>query len=67
MKNIFRLRFSLGLDLYEEGYSLALPFVRGIPLRFLPAREPRDIMESWGISYSDKSLFLRWGVKYKLI
>lgn len=59
------MKLSIGLDLFEDGYKLNfLGFHWLIPIG---AREPRDVMETWGISYSEKALFLRWGTKYKII
>lgn len=62
-----RFRPSFGLCLFEEGYSLNL-FGFFVPLLFLDrwAREPHEIMESWGVSYADKSLHLNWGSRYKI-
>jgi hypothetical protein len=60
------MRFGLGLGLFEEGFSFNLlgKWVK-LPILNRYAREPRDIMESWGFSYSDKALHLRWGTKTK--
>lgn len=59
------MRVSIGLDLFEEGYKLNLC---GLYLKLpVKARDPRDIMETWGVSYSDRALFLRWANKCKII
>jgi hypothetical protein len=60
------MRLAVGLDLYEEGYKIdVLGFKIPVPVK--NPREPRDIMETWGIKYSDKALFLRWGTRCKII
>lgn len=63
-----RPRFSLGLDLFEEGYCLDF-FGFLIPLLFLDRwrREPHEIMETWGFTYVDRSLHLRWGRHCKIL
>lgn len=59
------MRIAVGLNLFQSGYELNFFGLR-MPLK-IKAREPRDMMETWGVSYLDKSLFLRWGTKYKII
>jgi hypothetical protein len=63
-----RPRLSLGLDLFKDGYCLDF-FGFLIPLVFLDrfAREPREIMESWGIRHSDRSFHCNWGSHCKII
>jgi hypothetical protein len=58
------VRISIGLDLFERGY--ALNFCKWYYYLPFKAREPRDMMETWGISVNKDSLVLRWGHKYKL-
>jgi len=54
--------FGFGLYLFEEGFSFL--FLKWFfKLRFLPRREPRDFIESWSVSYSDKAIFIYFGVK----
>lgn len=59
------MRIGIGLDLFEEGYKVNIFGLR-IPIPF-EVRDPRDIMETWGISYSEKAIFLRWGTKCKIL
>lgn len=68
--------FALELCLFGDGghYSLEIHGLRiktFIRLPFLQrwAREPKEIMESWGFSYSPEAggLHLRWGSRYKII
>lgn len=68
--------FALELCLFGDRphYSLQIHALRTklfIELPFLErwAREPAEIMESWGASYSPDAggLHLRWGAKYKII
>jgi hypothetical protein len=68
--------FALELCLFGDRphYSLAIGALRVkayIRLPFLErwAREPHEIMESWGFSYTPDAggLHLRWGAKYKII
>lgn len=54
----------LGLWLFEEGYSIGLPF--GWIGLHLKARDPRDICESWSISFNREAVHLRWGNKTKI-
>ncbi len=67
-----RFSFALELCLFEQGYSLqvAIPWLRAyISLPFLRrwTRDPHEIMESWGFSYtSDCGLHLHWGRRYKI-
>jgi hypothetical protein len=56
--------FSIGLHLpWLVSLYVTLPFLR----RY--AREPHEIMESWGVSYSPETtaLWLRWGRHYRMI
>lgn len=56
--------YSLGLHLpWLLSCYIKLPFLR----RW--AREPEDIMESWGVSYSspESVLWLRWGRHYRMV
>lgn len=59
---------SLRLCLFEEGYDISLlGFLIALPFMDRWHREPRDIMESWGVYYSDSALVLCWGDKTKFI
>ena len=62
-----RPRFSLGVLLFEEGYTLDL-FGLFVPLLFLDRwrRYPKETMESWGFSTCDRSIHLHWGSRYKI-
>ena len=62
--------FALALCLFEEHYSLHVRL--GWPnlffrLPFLPHREPRDGMESWGASIHLYDVHLNWGALCKII
>jgi hypothetical protein len=57
-----KLRF--GLWLFEEGYSIGLPF-GWIGLR-LPAPHPKDICDSWSISFNREAVHIHWGSWTKL-
>lgn len=63
-----RLRLSLGLALFEEGFCLNL-FGFLIPLLFLDrlAYDPHEIMESWGFCLFERSIHLRWGRHCKIV
>ena len=63
-----RFKLSLNLDLFEEGFCLDL-FGFLIPLLFLDRYryQPYEIMESWGIKYFERAIWLHWGRKYKSI
>lgn len=63
-----RLAPSLKLCLFDDGYCLNL-FGYLIPLLFLDrwAREPHEIMEAWGVYYSERSIVVCWGDKSKFI
>jgi hypothetical protein len=63
-----RLKPSLALSLFEEGFSLnLLGFF--IPLTFLDrwVYEPRDCMESWGVCYHERSIHLNWATACKVV
>lgn len=68
-----RFGFALELCLFEEDYSLKVAFLwvqAFINLPFLRwwARDPEEVMESWGASYtSDYGIQLHWGRRYKFI
>lgn len=54
--------YSLNLHLFWTTLFIRLPFLE----RW--AREPFEIMESWGVSYSGEcGLHLRWGRHYKIV
>lgn len=63
-----RLRFSFGLDLFDDGYCLDL-FGYLIPLPFMDrwCYEPHEIMESWGFTTCDRTIQLRWGRRCKVV
>jgi len=63
-----RPKLSLKLCLFEEGYSLYL-FGYFIPLLFLDRwrYEPDEIMESWGATFSERTIHLNWGSRYKIV
>lgn len=68
----FEPRWGLGLKLalFESGYSLDVCPVWGkwlVPLPFRPKRLPEELMESWGASLYDRSIYLNWGAKYKFV
>lgn len=58
-----RPHYSLNLHLFWTQLFITLPFLE----RW--AREPYEIMESWGFTYSQEAggLHLRWGRHYKII
>jgi hypothetical protein len=58
-----RPHYSLNIEALRINLWIRLPFLE----RW--AREPEDIMESWGASYTAEAggLHLRWGRKYKII
>lgn len=62
-----RPRFSLGVLLFEEGYTLDF-FGLFVPLLFLDRwrRCPEEAMESWGLTTCDRSIHFRWGSLYKI-
>lgn len=65
----WRSGFALKLCLFEEGYSLNIhPGFGGwfIKLPVEPAREPDEMMESWGFSLYSDYLHLHWGKHSKL-
>lgn len=65
-----RFAFALELCLFEEGYSLHIAFLWLSAYITLPirAREPDEMMESWGASYNtEHGIHLRWGRQYKFI
>jgi hypothetical protein len=68
-----RCQFALQLCLFEDGYSLNLAFLWlavYINLPFLRrwVRDPEEIMESWGASYSmEYGIHMRWARRYKFI
>jgi len=59
-----RLRPSIGLDLFEEGYCADF-FGYLIPLPFLDRwhREPEEIVDRWGFYIHDKTIVFDWGDK----
>jgi hypothetical protein len=63
-----RLRLQLNLSLFDEGFSLDL-FGFFIPLLFLDrwAREPREMMESWGFTFFERTIQLNWGDRCKVV
>jgi hypothetical protein len=69
-KDFKRPRPSLSLCLFDTDYSFSLDlFGMFIPMPILNrfAYAPNEMMESWGVSYFEKSIYLRWGSKYKFI
>lgn len=63
-----RPRMSLKVCLFHDSYCLDL-FGFLIPLLFLDRwlREPYEMMESWGVYYSERALVLCWGKRSKFI
>jgi hypothetical protein len=69
--------FAFGIHLFGDpvhfSLNIHLPWLFNVYVRlaFLQrfAREPEEMMETWGISYSTApaTLWLRWGARYKLI
>jgi hypothetical protein len=57
---------ALQLCLFEEGFSFDL-FGLFIPLLFLDrwSYDPYEIMESWGVYYSERSVVFCWGRHHK--
>lgn len=75
--NLLSPGWGLGLHLFDDPphYSLHvhLPWLLSCHIR-LPflrrfAREPHEMMETWGISYSpfDGAVWLRWGWHYRIV
>ncbi len=57
-----RLRPSLRLSLFEEEFCLDLfGFLIALPFLDRWHREPKEIMESWGLYWHESSLVLCWG------
>lgn len=67
--------WGLGLHLFDDPphYALAvhLPWLVSVwfKLPFLRwfVREPHEMMETWGVSYSEGVLWLRWGRHYRMV
>lgn len=58
---------SLGLCLFEEGFALDLfGFLITLPFLDRFAYEPHEIMESWGIRYFERGIWLDTGRGYKV-
>lgn len=63
-----RPRLSFGLCLFEEGYCLDFfGFLIALPILDRWAREPHELMESWGFSYFERAIMLKWGNWTKFI
>lgn len=61
-----RPRLSLGISLFEEGFSLDLfGFLIALPFLYRWAYDPYEIMESWRVYYFERSVSFCWGRKHK--
>lgn len=67
---VWRFGFSAELCLFEEGYSLKIHLVWPllfISLKWLPSRAPKEMMESWGFDFHERSIHLNWGHRCKIL
>lgn len=63
-----RPKLSLGLCLFEEEFCVDLfGFLIAIPLLDRFVRAPHEMMESWRISYFERSIHLNWGSRCKVV
>lgn len=63
-----RLNTSLRLMMFEEEFSFdVFGFLIALPFMDRWHREPKEILESWGVYYHESSIVLCWGDKTKFI
>jgi hypothetical protein len=61
-----RFKWSLGICLFEDGYSLDLfGFLIALPFLDRWRYDPHEIMESWRCYYMERSMWFCWGDKCK--
>lgn len=60
------LKFGFGFYLFDDHTSLHV-FGLWIQLPLKAWREPQEIVESWGFTYLDNALHLRWGQHSKIV
>jgi len=59
-----RLRLSLGIDSFEEGFCLDLfGFLIAIPFLDRWHKQPEEMMDRWGFYYHERALVFCWGGK----
>lgn len=63
-----RPKLSIGLLMFEDGFSFDLfGFLIALPFMDRWRREPKEMLDRWGVYHMDRAIWLWWGDWHKVI